>query len=395
MKILFLHDVAEKVGGAEIYLYGLIKSLEKDNEVFSIFQSTKLEKKSGRHKIYRNYYSNKFYKFISEAVFDFDFYRYLRKKINEIKPDVIHIHHNFKHSLSVLFALKGIPTVQTLHDLTLLCPIGWAKDANAKFCISGGSIKCFSNCLPWWRFSDFLFIRLRDFLIRKKIKRLIAPSKHLLESLKKRKFDNCTFIPYFIELDKWKKVSKKGVFNSSKKRLLYVGRLEKEKGVQIIINALYLLKGDLSWHLDIVGGGRYGDELIRLVKEKGLIKRVTFYGLKDQDEMSKFYKEAFVVLFPSLWVEQFGLVGVEALATGTPVIGSDVGGVPEWLENNKSGFLFPPGDEKVLAQKIKFLLSSPTLAKKMGEYGRGAVISYLSKEKHLKEIKGLYLEVSR
>ena len=73
---------------------------------------------------------------------------------------------------------------------------------------------------------------------------------------------------------------------------------------------------------------------------------------------------------PSLWREQFGLVGIEALACGLPCVASDTGGIPEWLIDGENGYLVPPGDKEALAEKLTLVLSSNELRERFSEYGQ-------------------------
>jgi glycosyltransferase involved in cell wall biosynthesis len=83
---------------------------------------------------------------------------------------------------------------------------------------------------------------------------------------------------------------------------------------------------------------------------------VSFVGHKSREELFSLYTEATLVCVPSIWPEPFGKVGIEAMSVGRPVIASDVGGIGEWLDDGETGFLVPPQNEEILAEKIHTLL---------------------------------------
>jgi D-inositol-3-phosphate glycosyltransferase len=103
--------------------------------------------------------------------------------------------------------------------------------------------------------------------------------------------------------------------------------------------------------------------------ELGLEDLVTFAGAQDQDLLPYYYSAAQVVVVPSHY-ESFGMVALEAMACGTPVIASDVGGLPYTVQDGKTGYLVPQGDPEALAEKIALVLSNPALARQLGTNGR-------------------------
>jgi glycosyltransferase involved in cell wall biosynthesis len=159
-------------------------------------------------------------------------------------------------------------------------------------------------------------------------------------------------------------------------QLLYVGRLRVEKGIAVIFKALSLLakerdvskSGELPFHLHIIGSGDkvYIDELQALLREKDLIRAVTFHGKIPQHELIAWYDHADVMLVPSLWQEPFGLVIAEGMARKLPVIASNSGGPAEILTHEGNGLLVTPGDEQQLAMAIGRLLDDQQLRERLG-----------------------------
>jgi glycosyltransferase involved in cell wall biosynthesis len=156
---------------------------------------------------------------------------------------------------------------------------------------------------------------------------------------------------------------------SSSQSILYAGVLTPLKGVHHLINAFALIAKDFPQaRLILVGQGEnksYAAELKKQVEQFDLDGRVQFLGAMPQAELAARMRAACACVLPSV-SEGLGRVVVEAMATGTPVIGSDVGGIPEMVEDGARGFLVPPGDEKVLAEKIRWVLEYPDQAREMG-----------------------------
>lgn len=154
---------------------------------------------------------------------------------------------------------------------------------------------------------------------------------------------------------------------SSPPLLLSVGQLIRGKGVDQLLRALPLVKGD--WQLEILGDGKDAPLLRRLAAPFG--DRVRFHGWCD--DPAQWYQRARLMVLPWRWQEPFGLVGPEALAHGVPLVGFAVGGVGEYLLPGETGLAVPPGDLPALAGAIDSLLRDPEEARRLGEAGRQLV----------------------
>ena len=151
--------------------------------------------------------------------------------------------------------------------------------------------------------------------------------------------------------------------------LLFAGRLEYEKGVQTVLQAVQHVEGRVGPVQVLVAGvGTYSDELRRLVDELGLADRVRFTGFLEDHDLRLHYAAADVALAPSIY-EPFGLVAVEAMACGTPVVVGDTGGLREIVADGH-GLSFPPQDEAQLADRLVALLTDPALADDLVTRGR-------------------------
>ncbi len=151
-------------------------------------------------------------------------------------------------------------------------------------------------------------------------------------------------------------------------QILYVGRIAPEKGVDVLVRALARLRGDFVAVL--VGDGPAMGDVQQLISRLGLEDSVRLEGWQGGEDLQALYRRSDIVVVPSIWPEPFGLVGLEAMAHAKPVIGSDVGGIPEWLDHEHTGLLVPPANEDALVQALGRLLGNPQLSLQYGLAGR-------------------------
>ena len=117
--------------------------------------------------------------------------------------------------------------------------------------------------------------------------------------------------------------------------------------------------------------GNFGEDgeasIKRLAEHFGCDDRLNVEGSAGRGEISSIYARTSVFVFPSLWPETMGIVGVEAMSQGVPLVASDVGGVREWLRDGANGFLLPPKDASAIAERVTQILESPDKMREMGE----------------------------
>ncbi|MEU6324312.1 glycosyltransferase [Streptomyces sp. NPDC047009] len=157
--------------------------------------------------------------------------------------------------------------------------------------------------------------------------------------------------------------------------LLYVGRMDRSsawKGVDVLVRAFAQLAAELpDARLRLVGDGDALPGLRALAAELGVGDRVEASGALLGDALVDAVRSAAVLALPSLTeAESFGMALVEAMACGTPVVGSDVGGIPHVIADGETGLLVPPGDPAALAAALSKLLTDGALADSMGGAGR-------------------------
>ncbi|AWR86934.1 glycosyltransferase family 4 protein [Meiothermus taiwanensis] len=156
---------------------------------------------------------------------------------------------------------------------------------------------------------------------------------------------------------------------SGKRRLLHVGRLGKEKSVDVVIRALAEIRKELDAHLALVGMGPERDELERLARGLGLSEHVTFVGPVPYEKIGGYYRMAELFLFASE-TETQGLVLWEAQAVGVPVVAVGAEGTLQGVEVGSSGYLVQPGDYRAMAERALELLQNEQLRQRFSEGAR-------------------------
>jgi glycosyltransferase involved in cell wall biosynthesis len=163
-------------------------------------------------------------------------------------------------------------------------------------------------------------------------------------------------------------------------RVLYVGRVERTsrwKGLQVLVDSLVPLRNLVpDVRLDVVGDGDDVRDLKARAERLGVAHCIDWHGKVEHAELPHYYQRAGVTVLPSLTEsESFGMTLVEAMASGCPVVGSDVGGIPFVVRHGVEGLLVPPGDPDALAAALGGVLTDSDRAAALGEAGRGAALS--------------------
>jgi len=140
----------------------------------------------------------------------------------------------------------------------------------------------------------------------------------------------------------------------------------------------------------VIGDGRIGGELKEFVKNEGLEEHIRFLGYKSN--IAELLTIIDIVVIPSLQ-ESFGMTALEAMAMKVPVVATEVGGLPESIENGKTGILVPPKDVESLSGAIKYMIEHPEIRRKMGEEGGRRVEERFSLKANIEKTEDLYLEV--
>lgn len=330
--------------------------------------------------------------YLLKLYFSLKLYKEFKKTIKQVKPDIIHLHEVRKGTASIILAAKhsGIPMVQTLHDTRLACISEFGLNRKTGvICLKGSLLNCIkNNCSPFSMVLKYgVLWKITQWLDKHYIQVLLCPSKFLLNVLSKLGYKNLQYLSHFSSIeDKNPKIE-------SKAQILYVGRLVEIKGIIYLIKAFEIvLKKYPDIKLLIIGKGSEKVNLQIYIREHG-VKNITFIDTIPHKKLSRYYHQSSIVVLPSIGFEMFGMTIVESFSCGTPVVASNMGGIPELVKDNITGMLFKPGDYADLASKILYLLSNPSLLKKMGVNCLNTIKSSYSDGEHYEKLMMIYRSV--
>lgn len=387
MKILFLHDDATEPGGANIYRKELTKLLRKNGiEVFLYtFSPYPDEDPEYCFRYEYNKSSKKFLRYISNSYFHPGVFISLRNWIRKIKPDIIHINHNFIFSTAVLLACKteGIPVIQTVHDHRIICPSGKGFTPDRNPCARIFSRHCcLGNCISLRDYMKDIIPRLlRKFLHKKTVAAFLIPSKDLLDKMHIYNVPAMLF-PHCVDTSIYPVTP----LDLKTNNIIFAGRLHEGKGVAVLMEAFgKVLKQIPGANLHLFGDDTHDSQLKKLSRDLHLDEQIIFHGLVPHEQMPQYYACANVVVLPSVWIENSPLIILESMAAGRPVIGSRIGGIPELIKDGENGLLSNPGDAEDLSYKILQLLTYKEKAEKMGRRGRELAEEGYGVERYLTE----------
>lgn len=169
--------------------------------------------------------------------------------------------------------------------------------------------------------------------------------------------------------------------------ILYVGQLIKGKGVDLLLEAVSHLT--TPFKLTIAGTGNARDQLIEQAKNLGIEAVVKFAGWVPPDELNQLYMKSRILAVPSRWAEPFGMIGLEAMRNGRPVVAFDVGGIPDWLEDGVNGYLVPEKNVRQLASAIDQLLTDHNKAQEFGSNGRRKFETIFSFDNYVRQLSAV------
>jgi glycosyltransferase involved in cell wall biosynthesis len=167
--------------------------------------------------------------------------------------------------------------------------------------------------------------------------------------------------------------------------IIYSGRLSHEKGLFTLLSAM---KG-LDIELKIIGDGPIKKDLEKKMQNESLTN-VFLLGHLEKPELKNHTKQSMFVILPAEWYENNPVALLEAFSLGKPVIGSNIGGIPELIEDCKTGLLFEPGNVNDLRDKIEYLAKRPDLIIKMGKNARIFVEENCDSERHYRTLIEIY-----
>jgi len=302
---------------------------------------------------------------------------YFEKKVFKYNPKLIHAHFGVDSVYAMKLANKlNIPLITTFH--------GFDATTTNKALL-------FSKKPAWINYLLYrkqlakkgnLFICVSDF-IRKKVIELGFPEEKT--------------ITHYIGIDT--NVKFNNIQKPNYKVILHVARLTEKKGTKYLIKAFaHVYKKNNDTRLIIIGEGPLENELKKMVKLFNLERNIIFLGSMPHNEVLKWMQKADIFCLPSITAntgdsEGLGMVFLEASVYGIPSVGTYHGGIPEVIEDGKTGYLVPEKDVEQLAKKLILLLENDNLRKQMGSAAKKMVEEKFDIKKQTKKLEDIYKEL--
>lgn len=362
MKILLANKYFYPRGGDCVHTIGLKRLLEENGHkvaVFSMQHSKNLKTPYDNfwpsNVEYGEFSTKNILKNISRPIYSHEVKQKWTTLLKEFNPDVVHLH-NIHTQLSPLIAKlaynQGIPVYWTLHDYKLICP-AYTFFRNGEICE-----KCISNKLNVIKhkcIKNNLFASLLGYMeaitwsikpLEQYTTKFICPSVFLKNKMHFAGFDQNKLVHLYNFIDAERILPLKDRDNY----IVYIGRLSYEKGIETLLE---IVKTNASYRIKIIGDGPMRKDL----QTKYNSQHIEFLGHQDWEYIKTTLRKARFMVIPSEWYENNPLTIIEALTMGTPVLGSNIGGIPELIKPNVNGLLFKAGDKMDLRIRLEEMIN--------------------------------------
>lgn len=295
-----------------------------------------------------------------EAAWSRRTYQDVQRLIRRTRPTVAHFHNTFPLISPSAYAAchsAGVPVVQTLHNFRLVCPgaMLFRDGRPCEECLGGSLLpalrhRCYRNSLPATAtVVRSLYLNRRRDTYSTLVDRYIALTGFARDRL------IAGGLPAALIDIKPNGLSHPPAPGTGQGGYVaFVGRLSEEKGIRVLLHAWRQLP---DVQLRVVGDGPLRSELQDFARREAL--NVTFVGRQSREEVTHIVGAAAALVMPSLWFEGLPMVAIEAFASGTPVLASNIGSLGEIVTDGSTGCLFPPGDAAALAATLQQMLASP------------------------------------
>lgn len=339
MKVLQIHNQYHFKGGEDIVVENEKKLLKSNGHIVDqLFRSNKIEIKSKFDQL----------KVLKNLKYSIKSKNILKKKIDQFKPDIVHVHNTFPlwtYSIFDVLNKQKIPTVVTLHNYRLI----WDKIV-------------FKN--DFYKYAGFKNSKIKTYIISK----YINSKKKCLENIKfyivlskfsKKQFSENGLKKKYLYIKqnflKQKRINNKKI--EKKNIAIYASRIEEEKGILTLLNSWKNIKLDLK----IFGDGPLYNEL----KQNNKNKKIFFQGHQKFNIIDKNINNSKFLIFPSKLYENMPITILQAFREKTLVLASDIGSMKEMIKDGYNGILFKHNCHKSLRSKINWILSNPKLCNKI------------------------------
>ena len=396
MRILLVNKFHWPKGGSETYYFELGKMLKKHGHDVAYFSMNNEKNiKTGDKEYFVNEFDGN-----SKNIFKaFDIiYSKKNKKIMEaalddFNPDIVHVNLFQRHlTYSIIEAVKerNIPIVYTAHDLQAVCPASamLCRGIICEKCMKSSKFNCFkNNCVKNSKLKSLLSsleaTEYKKNNVYDKFDLIMPPSNFVGNKIKEDGVKAKVETLYnFVDINKFNPND-----NGDEKYTFFFGRLSIEKG---IINLLKAFSMQKEGNLYIAGDGPEKDNILNYIKDNDLTDRVKMLGFLSQDDVKKYVSNSSFVVVPSIWYENCPYSILETFATGKPVIGSKIGGIPELIEDGVNGYLYEYNDVNKLTKLINNLFMNKDLREKMGKKARQIAEEKYSLDAYYENLMKIY-----
>ena len=410
MRILLVNYRYFISGGPEKYMFNIKKLLENNgHEVipFSIHSNKNVDTEyskyfvepiGDRNATYFEEYKKTpkvIWQMIARSVYSFEVKKAIQEEIRQEKPDLVYIIHFVnKLSPSVIRGAKqmGVPVVLRLSDYFLLCPRFdfLSQKKICEECLSKGYRTCIrKRCVKNSLFASVIRVfsmKVHKFLkVYDDVDAFITPSEYLKGKLVTNGFpqEKIHCIPTFTTSSIEERAPKIGTYG------LYFGRITEEKGVDTVVHAYEKLPD----HRVLLMGDDTTEEAVRLKQyvEEHKLDNIEFIGFHSGAELEEIIKGARFTLIPSIWYDNLPNTALESFQNSKPVIASNIGSLPELVEDGVNGFLFSPGNAEELAEKIK-CLDDNKLVENMGMSSLNVLQRKFAPKAHYDSLIKIFME---
>ena len=410
MKVLLVHKFWRKVGGAEVYFQDVARILRNNGHQVKIY-TTDYDAEGSRDVYPRDenvifgetvdYLKGGFLsrlKNIPEVIYSTKNKNQFANLLKEFQPDIVHVFAIYVTiTPSILDACReaGVPAVMSCNDYKHICP-NYRLFHHGKICedCKGGKFykAVVNNCCKHSVAVSLISAiesYTHDFknIWKKNIHTFLFESRFMMNKTEEfwgKDAANLEFLGKPFNATHYKSSSSDGGY------ILFLGRLSDEKGVDILLRAM---KQVPQATLKIVGSGTHRTFLEHLAKTEN-ITNIEFLGSRYGEELDELFNNCRFVVVPSLWHENFPYVMMESFARGKAVVGSDKGGIPEYIIPGETGFTFPSHDSTKLAEIINHLWSDPAKAIAMGMKAKELADIQFNDEAFYQRLSTIYQKVT-
>lgn len=423
MRILLVNKFHYRKGGAETYYLTVGSELERmGHEVayFSMRHPDNLPCRWDKYFVTQREYNNvksplKAARDGMALIYSPEAKRSFQALCEEFRPDVVHLNNVHRQiTLSILDAPylreNKVPVFYTAHDYVTVCPGYLMLDGGGRVCdacLEDGRYRhCIElRCVKGSRAKSALAAMEASFnrahKSNRRIDRVIAPSRFMCSKLIEGGWpeDKVVFLQNFADDAILDRAANAGADATDRENpyLLFFGRLSVEKGVDTLLRAFDAALPSLpqDMRLVVVGDGPDAADFKALASSLGCASRIEFAGYQTGGALQAYVERASLAIASSRWRENMPYSIVEAFAAGTPVVGTDIGGIPELVDEGKTGFICDPGDVQSMADAISrgvsAFLEQPTYAR-LQQNCRSYVMENCSREKFMSDLVNLYKE---